>query len=104
MIKVTVLYPYAANARFDHDYYRDRHMPLVKRLMGDHLRRYAIDKGIAGGDPGTPPAYVTMCHLYCDSVDAFQAGFGPHSKEILDDVQNYTDIKLAIQISEVVLE
>ncbi|WP_122659812.1 EthD family reductase, partial [Pseudomonas viridiflava] len=32
MIKVSVLYPYKEGARFDHDYYRDQHMPLVQSL------------------------------------------------------------------------
>jgi uncharacterized protein (TIGR02118 family) len=104
MIKVSVMYPHAPDVRFDHDYYRDQHMPMVKRLMGDHLQRYTIDKGLAGGDPGAPPTYVTMCHLYCDSLDAFQAGFGPNADEILADVANYTDSKLVIQFSEVVVE
>ena len=29
MIKVSVLYPYSQESRFDHTYYRDSHMPLV---------------------------------------------------------------------------
>ena len=104
MIKVSVMYPHAPGARFDHDYYRDRHMPMVKRLMGAHLRRYTIDRGLAGGDPGAPPTYAAACHLYCDSVQAFQDGFGPHAAEILGDVPSYTDIKPVMQISEVVVE
>jgi hypothetical protein len=24
-----------------------------------------------------------MCHIFCDSVERFQAGFGPHAKEIM---------------------
>jgi uncharacterized protein (TIGR02118 family) len=34
MIKVSVMYPNTAEARFDHDYYRDKHMPLIKSRMG----------------------------------------------------------------------
>ena len=104
MIKVSVMYPHASETRFDHDYYRDHHMPMVKRLMGAHLRRYSVDKGLAGGTPGSPPTYIAMGHLYCDSVQAFEAGFGPHQKEILADVPNYTNAQLVIQISEVVVE
>jgi uncharacterized protein (TIGR02118 family) len=44
-----------------------------------------------------------MCHIFCDSVDAFQAGFGPHAKEIMADIPNYTDLSPVIQISEVVV-
>ena len=41
--------------------------------------------------------------IYCDSVDSFQAGFGPHAKEILADIPNYTDLSPVLQISEVVV-
>jgi uncharacterized protein (TIGR02118 family) len=44
-----------------------------------------------------------MCHIFCDSVDSFQAGFGPHMQEILADIPNYTDLAPVIQISDVVV-
>ena len=44
-----------------------------------------------------------MCHIYSDSVDAFQRGFGPHADEILGDIKNYTDLSPIVQISEVVV-
>ena len=103
MIKVSVMYPYAAGARFDHDYYRDKHMPMLKARMGDACKSYTVDKGINGGAPGAPPVYVGMCHVFCESVEAFQAAFGPHAKEILGDIANYTDLKPVMQISEVVV-
>ncbi len=104
MIKVSVMYPNTPGARFDHTYYRDKHMPLVKSRMGDHCQYYTVDKGLAGGAPGTAATYVAMCHIFCESVDAFQAGFGPHTQEILGDIPNYTDLAPVIQISEVVVE
>ncbi len=103
MIKVSVMYPNTAGARFDHAYYRDKHMPLVKRLMGDACLFYTVDKGLAGGAPGEPAPYVGMCHIYSDSVESFQAGFGPHAKEIIADIANYTDLAPVMQISEVVV-
>ena len=102
MIKVSVMYPYSAGARFDHDYYRDQHMPLLKARMGEHCLHYTIDRGLAGGTPGSDPAYVAMCHVFCDSVEAFQVGFGPHAAEILADIRHYTDLQPVLQISEVV--
>lgn len=103
MIKVSVLYPNLPGARFDHAYYRDKHMPLVKQRMGDACHFYTVDKGLAGAGPGEPATYIGMCHLYCDSVESFQAGFGPHAAEIMDDIANYTDLSPVIQISEVVV-
>ena len=104
MIKVSVMYPTSPGARFDHDYYRDSHMPLVKSLMGDSCLYYTVDKGIAGGAPGEAPAYVGMCHIFCESVESFQSGFGPHAQAIMADIPNYTDIPPVMQISEVVVE
>ena len=103
MIKVSVMYPNNAGARFDHDYYRDKHMPLVKARLGDACKYYTIDKGLAGGAPGTAATYIGMCHIFCDSIEAFQAGFAPHANEILGDIKNYTDLTPVMQISEVVV-
>ncbi|MBK6851926.1 MAG: EthD family reductase [Burkholderiales bacterium] len=103
MIKVSVMYPNTPGARFDHSYYRDKHMPLVAARMGSSCLRYSVDKGLAGGAPGTPATYVGMCHIYCESVESFQAGFGPHATEILGDIPNYTDLQPVLQISEVVV-
>ena len=103
MIKVSVMYPNTAGTKFNHDYYRDTHMPMVKARMGDKLKRYTIDKGMAGGTPGSAPIYIGIGHLYCESVEAFQTGFGPHTKEIMGDIPNYTDISPVIMISEVVV-
>lgn len=102
-IKVSVMYPHQPGARFDHDYYRDRHMPLVQARLGAACLFYTVDKGLAGGAPGEPPAYVAMCHIHAESVPAFQAAFGPHAKEIQADIANYTDIAPLLQISEVVV-
>ena len=103
MIKVTVMYPNTPGARFDHEYYRDKHMPLVQARMGKSCKHYSVDKGLGGGAPGAPAPYVAMCHIFCESVEAFQAGFGPHAQEIMADITRYTDLSPVIQISEVVV-
>lgn len=104
MIKLSVMYPYAAGMHFDHDYYRDSHLPMIQRKMGDALLYYTIEKGLSGVEPDSKPAYVALCHLYCDSVQALMAGMGPHAGEFGADVVNFTDIKSVQQISEVVVE
>jgi uncharacterized protein (TIGR02118 family) len=104
MIKVSVLYPQAPGTRFDHDYYRDRHMPMVKARMGAACLRYTVDRGLAdGAAPDQPPPFVAGCALFFDSIDAFQAAFGPHAAEIMGDIPNYTDRQPVVQINEVVV-
>lgn len=104
MIKVSVMYPHSNGARFDHEYYRDKHMPLVKSRLGDACLYYTVDRGLAGGAPGSEPLYVGRSDIFCESVESFQAAFGAHAKEIMGDIPNYTDISPVIQVSEVVVE
>jgi uncharacterized protein (TIGR02118 family) len=103
MIKVSVMYPQTLDARFDHEYYRDKHMPLIKQLMGDSCLSYTIDRGLSGAAPDTAAPYVAMCHIFSESLEAFHTGFGPHAEAIRADITNYTDITPIRQISEVVV-
>jgi uncharacterized protein (TIGR02118 family) len=103
MIKVSVLYPNGADARFDQAYYCDRHMPMVKELMGDSLQYYTVDGALPGQSDANVP-YIAAGHLFCASLDAFNAGFGPHTKEIMADIPNYTNLKPVMQFSEVLVD
>ncbi|MGB3424173.1 MAG: EthD family reductase [Castellaniella sp.] len=104
MIKVSVMYPYAAGVRFDHAYYRERHMPMVKRLLGAACLYYTVDKGISGAAPGSDPIYVAKCDFICMSIEAYRAALNPYLQEIWDDIANYTDIQPVLQVSEVEVE
>ena len=102
MVKFTVLYPNTPGAWFDHDYYRDSHMPMLKQLVGDKVKRYTIDRGLAGGEPGEPAPYMASCDVFFDSLQDLQQAMAPHRSKIRADLPNYTDQKPVIQISEVV--
>lgn len=102
MIKASVLYPNSPDATFNLDYYRDQHMPLVKKCMGDACLRYSIDHGFAGGEPGSSATYIAMGHIYCDSIEVFQASIGPHMAEIGADLANFTNLQPIMQISDVI--
>ena len=103
MIKVSVFYPNTAGSTFDMLYYLNNHMPMVKQKLGAALKGQAVEQGLGGGQPGTPPAYLAMGHLFFDSVDAFQRAWGPHADAIVGDVPNYTNTQPTIQLSEVKL-
>ena len=49
MIKVSFMYPYSENARFDIDYYCSHHMPWVAGLLGTTLKGWSADVGLGGG-------------------------------------------------------
>jgi len=101
VVKISVLYPYSEGKAFDMDYYCKKHMAMVKEVLGSACRGVGVDQGIAGGAPGSPPAYVAMGHIYCDSFEAFQTALGPNATKFADDMPNYTTIDPIMQISEV---
>ena len=103
MIKVSVLYPWTPGASFDMDYYCDKHMALVRRLLGKTLKGVAVDAGLSGDSKGTKPPYVAIGHLLFDSLDDVRKVFAVHGETLMADVANYTAIEPVFQISEVKL-
>lgn len=101
MIKVSVMYPNQEGSRFDMAYYCDRHIPLVRQKLGAALKGVAVEQGIGGAEPGSPPPYLALGHLWFESVEAFLTSFAPHEQAIEGDIPNYTNTQPTIQISEV---
>jgi uncharacterized protein (TIGR02118 family) len=101
MIKVSVLYPNGPGATFDMKYYLTSHMPMVKQRIGAAVKGQAVEEGLGGVAPGSPPTYLAMGHLFFESLDAFQLAFAAHGGPIVADVPNYTNTQPIIQVNEV---
>ena len=94
MIRLSVFYPSNEGAAFDHDYYRDKHVPLCLRTWG--ITDAEIDKGVDG-------PYVAAVHFRFGSAEDLQKAMSnPATADILADVANYTSIAPVLQTSEVV--
>jgi uncharacterized protein (TIGR02118 family) len=94
MIRVSVYYPTTEGATFDHDYYRDSHVPLAAKTWNPTSTE--IDKGVDG-------PYVAAVHFQFESQEALQAAMGqPGTADIMADVANYTTITPVLQTSEIV--
>ena len=94
MIRLSVLYPATEGATFDHDYYRDSHVPLCLKTWG--LGSADIDKGVDG-------PYVAAVHFTFDSIEAMGAAMASEGTgEVMADVANYTTIAPVLQTSEIV--
>ena len=102
MIRVSVLYP-NKKGKFDLDYYLNRHIPLVHRLLDPYgLIRTEVDKGLGSAEPGAPAPYVAVAHLIFASLEQMQQGLAAHDPDLAADMPNYTDIGPEFQISEIV--
>jgi uncharacterized protein (TIGR02118 family) len=94
MFKLSVLYPTTDGAAFDHDYYRDSHVPLCLATWG--LATAEISKGVDG-------PYVAAVQFSFDSLDDMNAAFAHEGTgAIMADVANYTSIIPLMQIDEIV--
>ena len=96
MIRLSVFYPSSDGATFDHDYYRDSHVPLCLETWGLNADQAQIDKGVDG-------PYAAAVHFQFASMDDMQKALGaPGTAEVQADVPNYTTITPVMQISEIV--
>ncbi|MBA3286595.1 MAG: EthD family reductase [Acidimicrobiia bacterium] len=94
MIRLSVLYPRTDGATFDHDYYRDQHVPLCVSTWG--LDGAEIDKGLNG-------PHVAALHVRFESIEALKAAMAAEgTAAVMADVPNYTTISPVMQTSEIV--
>lgn len=94
MIRLSVYYPNTEGATFDHDYYRDHHVPLAVKTWG--LEGAEIDRGLDG-------PYLAAVHLRFASREELDAAMGAAATAaVLADVANYTNIAPVLQTSEIV--
>jgi uncharacterized protein (TIGR02118 family) len=101
MIKVAILYPNGEGKTFDLDYYSTKHMPMAATLFGAKLKALSIDKGLASGRPNEPVPYLAIGYFYFDNMESYKSAMGPNPEKLGADVQNYTNIKPILQVSEV---
>jgi uncharacterized protein (TIGR02118 family) len=103
MVKISILYPDGLGSTFDMDYYLKTHMPMSIGYLSAHagFRSVSVERGVAGGEPGSSPPFRALCHYVFQSVDDFVAAFMPHAPVLQGDMRNYTNIAPVIQISEI---
>jgi len=96
VIRLSVFYPKTEGASFDHDYYRDKHVPLACQTWGLDASDAQIDKGVDG-------PYEAAVHFTFDSLEALGASMGAEGTQaVIADVANYTTIQPVMQTSEIV--
>lgn len=100
MIVLSVLYPKTSGARFDYEYYMNKHMPLATARFSS-MTKSTVMRGVSAPD-GSAPAYEVITQLEFPSAEALAADMAAHGAEVTGDVTNATDIHPVLQISEVV--
>lgn len=96
------MYPNVPGARFDMNYFKKQHIPLIEAKLGNSFKYMALEEGIAGF-PGNTPIYSVCLHIFSESLNAFMQGFGPSVDALEADVPNFTDIRSLVQFSEILI-
>jgi len=101
MFKVTILYPNGDDKTFDMDYYEKKHMPMVAGFIGENLRFYEIDKGIAGRSPNEKVPFLAVGYFYISDVAEYNKAISQNRDAVINDFKNYTNIQPVVLISEI---
>jgi uncharacterized protein (TIGR02118 family) len=98
-MSLNVIYPNREGARFDLEYYRTSHIPLVVKVMG--AEDAVLIEGVPNGE--TPPPYRMIAHIRFASADALAAGLGnPGMAGACADVARFTDLTPTVMIGRTV--
>lgn len=100
MIRVAVMYPQSKGKSFDLEYFKNKHMKLVKEKLGPMgLVGTELDAGISGvGD--SPAPYFAIGYMVFETLEAFQSAFAKVGQELGADIPNYTNVEPVVQISD----
>lgn len=101
MVIVSVMYPANAGAKFDMDYYRDTHIPLVGARWNDcGLREAKVLLGV-GAPGGGAAAYSVIALLTFNSAADFNQAVARHGAEIIGDIANFSSVQPVIQVNDI---
>ena len=94
------MYPNSKEVKFDMDYYKNRHLPLLSKKLGTNLIGLELEFGIAGSAPENTAPYIAIAHLLFKNMASFKTAFTLHLETFAADVNNYSNVKRHNQISE----
>ncbi|KAH6619897.1 hypothetical protein C7974DRAFT_473764 [Boeremia exigua] len=89
---VTVLFSNVADAKYNEEYYKSHHMPLVLEKWAKYgMKSFVITKFVAGVG-GEQPVYSFGATVDWETEEAAREAFaGPEVGEIMADVPNFSN-------------
>lgn len=97
MIRVLVLYPRVDNSRFDAEYFKNHHIPLVQKLLKP--RTLEVSFGITA--QGYEAPFIAVTHMTFGSWEQLAESYQRYGQELLQDKEVFTDLEITSQISDV---
>jgi uncharacterized protein (TIGR02118 family) len=99
---VTIVYPNTPGARFDFDYYVNKHVPMWVKFLGGG-NKIEVRRGVATQD-GRPVHFLCVVRIWVEgSIDDFMTRFKNDARPIISDIPKYTHIEPVIQFDQVLI-
>jgi uncharacterized protein (TIGR02118 family) len=97
-VTAAVLYP--ASAKFNLDYYKEKHMPLAALKWG----KYGLKSYVVSQSPDSNGEYGIVTTMVFESMEGFQKAVTEGGAEVMADVEKFSDKKPVMYVGSVVLE
>ncbi|KAG8160070.1 hypothetical protein KVR01_010707 [Diaporthe batatas] len=99
---LTVMYPNEADAKYDIEYYKTQHMPLMERLLGKYgVKSWTVTTYLPSADGSAAP-YVFSSTVTWTSAQAIKEAFADESApQILADVANFSNKQPVFLVGEI---
>jgi uncharacterized protein (TIGR02118 family) len=103
MIRVSFLYPNTKESSFNLDYFLKKHIPATEEVLKPAgLVKVEVDRGIGTPEPDEPVPFSIVEHLMFSNFEEMQTAMGEHSRELMEDVPNFTNVKPVVQINRMI--
>ena len=99
-VSMQVAYPITDDTKFDHDYYVDGHLAIIKENWSDHITQMIVTKGTSGGKD-VPSPYYAIATIIFENNEEMRAAMkkgGP----VFKDIGNYYNASPIMMLGEVV--
>jgi uncharacterized protein (TIGR02118 family) len=91
MIRVLIQYPVTPDVTFNLNYYRDIHVPLVKRVLSSlGMVRGEWDEVLSHPASGGPAKFHVVSVQYWESLEAMERAYAsPETRPVAEDVKQF---------------
>ena len=100
---ITILYPAKDNDGFDFEFYKNRHAPLIKDIMGDSCAGVEVRRG-TNIQTGVDPQYIATITIWVADWAKYEERIAKRQQELIDEVPLFTKQMPQVQIDEVVVK
>lgn len=86
---LSMLFPGGSKGRFDADRYRDKHLPLIRRIYGDSVERIELrvppapDRRVKSTYSPPPPPFAAAVNMWIRRLDEY----GQHTAQAAQEIQ-----------------